>query len=204
MKNTYHHKDLHNALLLAAIEILKTKSFSEMSMRELATETGVSHAAPYRHFKDKTALLASLATYGYEQIKAVCLNADLKYPSNPVKALEEAGIGYLLFVFENSEVSNLMFSGVLPAELWPTDLDIAAQEAIGALSIIIEKGKYKNIFSTFTSKDMTLASLSMVHGAAMFIAAGLLNKEVNDTATIRKLGKRLTNILLNGILAKKK
>ena len=204
MKNTYHHKDLRNALLLCAIEILKTKSFSEMSMRELATETGVSHAAPYRHFKDKTALLASLATYGYEQIKAVCLNADLKFPSNPVEALEEAGIGYLLFVFENPEVSNLMFSGVLPAEFWPTDLDIAAQEAIASLSIIIEKGKYKNIFGAFTSQDMTLASLSMVHGIAMFLAAGLLNKEVNDAASIRKLGKRLSQILLNGMLAKKK
>ena len=55
----YHHGDLRAALLAAAERTLRDKGVGSLSLRELAREVGVSHAAPGRHFKDKQALLQS-------------------------------------------------------------------------------------------------------------------------------------------------
>ena len=62
----YHHGDLRSALLAAAERTLRDKGTSaSLSLRELARDIGVSHAAPGRHFKDKQALLNALALVGY-------------------------------------------------------------------------------------------------------------------------------------------
>src|SRR3954469_468471 len=67
----YHHGDLRATLLAAAEEMLREKGVAALSLRELARETGVSHAAPSRHFKDKQALLDALALAGFERMTAI-------------------------------------------------------------------------------------------------------------------------------------
>ena len=64
-RQTYHHGDLRQALLTAAVELLKTKDAKSLSLREVARAAGVSHTAPYRHFEDKAALLAAIAQEGH-------------------------------------------------------------------------------------------------------------------------------------------
>src|SRR5918996_5936041 len=64
----YHHGNLRSALLESAERTLARRGASELSLRELAREVGVSHAAPRRHFADKQALLDALAEHGFERI----------------------------------------------------------------------------------------------------------------------------------------
>lgn len=64
----YHHGDLRSALLAAAERTLRDKGTASLSLRELARDLGVSHAAPGRHFKDKQALLNALALVGYDRM----------------------------------------------------------------------------------------------------------------------------------------
>lgn len=199
MKNTYHHKDLRKALLEAALDILKEKSFAQMSMRELAIKTRVSHGAPYRHFKDKEALLAALSIIGYEKIKTVCNNAYSNYQHYPEKALEEAGTGYLLFVYDNPEIAKLMFTGIFPLENWPPELHIAVSEAIESLQKIVKLGKSKKVFAAFNAEDLSLVSLSMIHGMSMFMVTGLLSNKVTDRQSLKKLAKRSAKIMFNGL-----
>ena len=68
VKNTYHHKDLRGQLIQAAIALLPAKGANGLSLREVAKAAGVSHTAPYRHFKDKAALLAAIAQTGFERL----------------------------------------------------------------------------------------------------------------------------------------
>ncbi len=60
-KKAYHHKGLRDTLIEAPLSELREKSSAEISLRQVARRAGVSHTAPYRHFKDMAALLAAIA-----------------------------------------------------------------------------------------------------------------------------------------------
>ncbi|HRF96152.1 MAG TPA: helix-turn-helix domain-containing protein, partial [Aggregatilineales bacterium] len=64
-KNTYHHGDLRNALLVGATEMLAQEGVHGLSLRQVAKHIGVSHNAPYQHFPDKEALIAAIAEQGF-------------------------------------------------------------------------------------------------------------------------------------------
>ena len=59
--DSYHHGDLRNALVAAGLEILTQDGDKTLSLRKVARRAGVSHAAPYRHFSSKEALLTAIA-----------------------------------------------------------------------------------------------------------------------------------------------
>ena len=61
----YHHGKLREALLAAGWELLGERGADALSLREVARRAGVSHAAPYRHFEDRAALLRALAEHGF-------------------------------------------------------------------------------------------------------------------------------------------
>jgi AcrR family transcriptional regulator len=66
---TYHHGDLRTAILGAASELLREQGVDRISLRECARRVGVSHAAPYRHFANKEALVAALAAEGFDRLR---------------------------------------------------------------------------------------------------------------------------------------
>jgi AcrR family transcriptional regulator len=68
MSERYHHGNLRAALIEAAGDIVAEKGVDTLSLREAARVVGVSHAAPYRHFADKEALIAALATDGFQRL----------------------------------------------------------------------------------------------------------------------------------------
>src|SRR6476469_8276563 len=81
-RDTYHHGDLKRALTEAALELVKEKGPKGFTLREVARRAGVSAAAPYRHFADKSQLLAAVATQGFVQLHealdtTVAANPDL-------------------------------------------------------------------------------------------------------------------------------
>src|SRR3954451_7072520 len=71
----YHHGNLREALLDAGERALETGGVQNLSLRELAREVGVSHAAPRRHFPDKQALLDALALGGFERLGTAMASA---------------------------------------------------------------------------------------------------------------------------------
>ena len=66
----YHHGDLRNGLLEAARAILEEESLAALTLRAVARKAGVSHAAPYRHFKNRESLLAEVAAEGFLRFEA--------------------------------------------------------------------------------------------------------------------------------------
>src|SRR6195952_2590738 len=63
----YHHGNLREALIEAALELIGAKGPAGFTIAEAARLAGVSPAAPYRHFRDADALLAEVALRGYER-----------------------------------------------------------------------------------------------------------------------------------------
>lgn len=79
----YHHGDLRNALLDAATHVIQNEGIAALSLRRIADEAQVSRTAPYRHFANKEALLAGLATLGFNQLRDDILQACVGLEDDP-------------------------------------------------------------------------------------------------------------------------
>ncbi|CAM5543275.1 hypothetical protein STANM309S_00955 [Streptomyces tanashiensis] len=91
-RSTYHHGELRQAVLAAALDVIATDGPGALSLRDLARRAGVSHAAPAHHFKDRTGLLTAIATQGYELLAAGLAGTA---------RLRERGVRYVRFAVEH-------------------------------------------------------------------------------------------------------
>ena len=109
---SYHHGDLAETIMAAALKHIAAKGTEHLSLRALARESGVSPTAPYRHFPSKRCLLAALATRGFRDLEQVT-RAELQ----PSMGLEERfmamGRAYVNYAVTNPTSYHLMFGSVL-------------------------------------------------------------------------------------------
>ena len=91
-KKAYHHGDLRTTILEAAVSLIAERGLHGLSLRECARRAGVSHAAPYRHFQDKNALLLAIAREGFDGLAEAGEQAMLGITDPPVtiKNIENA------------------------------------------------------------------------------------------------------------------
>ena len=104
----YHHGDLSRALVDAARRILEAEGAVALSLRAVAREAGVSPAAPYHHFKDKTELLEAVAHGGWEMMSDAIAEAR-RSAADPRDAIANIGIAYVKFARENPALYRLMY-----------------------------------------------------------------------------------------------
>jgi AcrR family transcriptional regulator len=107
---SYHHGDLRTALVDSALAILAEDGADALTLRGVARRAGVSAMAPYRHYPDKTALLAAVAGRGFEALRDALAEADAKAP--PGQALAAQGIAYVRFALAHPVMFRLMFGPV--------------------------------------------------------------------------------------------
>ena len=122
----YHHGDLRSALLKASLELIAAAGAREFTLREVARRAGVSHAAPYRHFRDKDELLAALAADGFDSLTAAIRSAAAREPSEFARLLH-AGIAYIHFAQDEPERFSIMFSADLDPARHPATRTAAAR-----------------------------------------------------------------------------
>lgn len=103
----YHHPDLRAALLEAGVEELREHGIAGFSLRNLAARIGVSHAAPYRHFRNKRELLTVLMMDGMRDLTERLKAAEGNTPRERLNAL---GRAYITFARERPECHALVFS----------------------------------------------------------------------------------------------
>jgi AcrR family transcriptional regulator len=106
----YHHGDLRAGLLARAEETLRERGPAALSLRELARDLGVSHAAPGRHFKDKQALLDALALAGYERLGTALTASRDAAGGTFTGRLAALARAYTGFATANPELLDLMYA----------------------------------------------------------------------------------------------
>jgi AcrR family transcriptional regulator len=109
----YHHGNLREALIAAALELIAAKGTAGFTIAEAARLAGVSPAAPYRHFRDAEALLAEVAVRGFEHFAAVLTRARNGEGSDPIRGFEAMGRAYLAFAREEPAYYAAMFEARL-------------------------------------------------------------------------------------------
>jgi AcrR family transcriptional regulator len=104
----YHHGDLAAALRQAARAILEEEGLGALSLRSVARRAGVSHAAPYRHYASREALLAALAVEGYGELREAIAKAAAAPGGRPDR-IAHIGAAYMRFAVHHGGLMRLMF-----------------------------------------------------------------------------------------------
>jgi AcrR family transcriptional regulator len=114
-RDSYHHGNLREALIQTALRLIAERGLAGFAFAEVARAAGVSPAAPYRHFRDRNALLAEVARQGYERLADALEQAWNEGRPDPVAAIENCGKAYLGFARREPAAYAAMFeSGVTP------------------------------------------------------------------------------------------
>jgi AcrR family transcriptional regulator len=195
----YHHGDLRNALLNAAEQQLQAQGPDRLSLREVARKAGVSHTAPYRHFKDKAALLQALAGRGFIRLHAAIEAAAAAVPHGPERQLIAAGIAYVRLAVDKPAITQLMFSGAPGAARTGGPADMTGAAAFTALQDIIEAGIEAGVFRQREPRELALVAWTSMHGLAMLITAGLLDVDAGDPAALDALVGSVAGNVIYGI-----
>ena len=131
-ERAYHHGNLREALIQAARELIKEKGPAGFTFADAARSAGVSAAAPYRHFRDREALLADVAREGFQRFEGMLSTGWAGGNPDALTAFNTVGKAYLAFARAEPAYYAAMFESGLPPDL-NADLRAAADRAFGLL-----------------------------------------------------------------------
>jgi AcrR family transcriptional regulator len=129
---SYHHGNLREALIRAALELIAKKGAAGFTFAEAARFAGVSPAAPYRHFRDRDELMANVALRGFEQFALALARAWDDGRPNEFVALDRLGKAYLEFARAEPAFYSAMFEAGVPVGANPALRD-ASERAFAVL-----------------------------------------------------------------------
>jgi AcrR family transcriptional regulator len=171
-RRSYHHGNLREALIEAALDLIAEKGPAGFTFAEAARQAGVSPAAPYRHFRDRDALMADVARRGFERFEQQLTAAWDEGRPNLRQAFERLGKAYLGFARTEPAYYSAMFeSGLSIAQ--HRELHEAGDRAFAVL-----RGACEAIAATMPSGKrppammMALHIWSLSHGIASLFARG--------------------------------
>ena len=128
----YHHGSLREALIKAARELIKEKGPAGFTFADAARSAGVSPAAPYRHFRDRDALMADVAREGFERFAAMLSTGWAAGKPDPVTAFHNIGKAYLSFARTEPAYYAAMFESGISPDLNP-ELRATSERAFAVL-----------------------------------------------------------------------
>jgi AcrR family transcriptional regulator len=183
----YHHGDLKNALILAAIDILAEEGVHSLSLRKVAARAGVSHAAPYAHFSDKQALIAAVSTEGYSLLFAKVREARDLYPMDPLRQLVEGAWAYVSFALTDPAHFKITLSGVVEKERDYPALVEATANGFKTVVEIVEACQETGILKPSPPDIMTVSIWGTIHGLVTLVLEGQLSHVTLERYSIRKM-----------------
>jgi AcrR family transcriptional regulator len=173
----YHHGDLHEALLRAAEQVLERDGLAGLTLRAVAREAGVSHAAPTHHFGDLTGLLSELAAIGFRQFGAAMAAARASAATLPERGMASAK-AYVAYAQAHPGMYGLMFRSERLDYSRPS-LHEASEASFAGLARGVGASRQEQISGESLSLDQAAAiasAWSLVHGFTMLLLEGRLSK----------------------------
>src|ERR1700730_8890063 len=165
---TYHHGDLRTAILTEAARLVAERGADQVSLRELAREAGVSHAAPAHHFTDRRGLFTALAAQGFELLAAALAEARSRFL--------DAALAYVGFALEHPGHYRVMFDKSL---VDPSNREVGAAPAAARAELAHGAASLPDQHAKADAAGADLAAWSLAPGSSTL----WLNAAVNSTLT---------------------
>ena len=175
-RRPYHHGNLRRALLDEALAMIRADGVDALTLRAIGERLGVSRTALYRHFADKSALLAAVATEGFRTLREQLL-AAWEEGGRGDAAFSAMGVAYVHFAAQNPSHYRVMFGGFVERETRDPEL---TAEAEGAFKALVEALAALQREGVMRGGDDTLLMArhvwALVHGIAMLAVDGQLRE----------------------------
>jgi AcrR family transcriptional regulator len=198
--HAYQHGNLRHALIQAGLRLLSEGGVSNLSLRAAAQLAGVSHAAPYRHFADKEALVAAIAEEGFALLTAALAASTTKVAAASfADRLGEMTMAYVKFALAHPAYLRVIFGGVVDKAHAPESLRIAGETAYGVLRNLVAEGQECGALRHGDIDEMALACWSLVHGFGMLLSDRALPPRLCESATAQVMTRSLMDHLFHGI-----
>ena len=173
-KAAYHHGNLQAALLQAARALLAEAGAEELSLRKVAKAAGVSATAPYSHFRDKQALLAELATEGFDELADTMEQMAEPAGEDTRQRLVGLAQGYVAFATANPALFQLMFGPAVSGLLDFPALVAAGTRAYQLMENTVSEHLKAQAAPAEQIPVAAAAAWSMVHGLSTLLKDGRL------------------------------
>jgi AcrR family transcriptional regulator len=201
-KAGYHHGDLRHALIEVSLPIIRKGGPEALTLRAVARAAGVSQTAPYRHFADRSALVAAIAEDGFRRLRERLIAAARDPDATIGKAQQTARAGlqaialaYVRFAVEHPDEYRVMFGSEPP--MAPSAESSARQEVFALLRGGIAALQQQKLVREGDPYSMALTAWSLVHGLVMLVLDGQLSSENAPSAD--ELTLSATELLMFGM-----
>lgn len=178
---TYHHPDLRNTLLEAAVALIGEVGPRAFTLREVARRAGVSHNAPYRHFDSRDDLLTAVALEGFDRLTRL-MQKTLAPGKTPIEQLELCGCGYVDFALGWPNHLQVMFDLAPAPHTHGQSHDPVGENAFLILLNCIKAAQATGDLPAGDPMLLALTAWSLVHGIAKLAIGG--NLQLDRKATI--------------------
>src|SRR5918995_928754 len=162
-RRPYHHGNLRRGLLDEALATIRTEGVERLTLRQIGSRLGVSRTALYRHFADKRALLAAVATEGFRTLRQQLVTA-WEEGGRGREAFESIGVAYVRFAVANPSHYRVMFGGFVDAKACEPELAAEAAAAFQALVDALAALQRDAIMRAEDTVTMARFVWAVVHG----------------------------------------
>ncbi|HTW73933.1 MAG TPA: TetR/AcrR family transcriptional regulator [Steroidobacteraceae bacterium] len=174
----YHHGNLRAALLAEAERTMREQGIEQLSLRELARQAGVSHAAPRRHFADRQALLDALAEAGFLRLDDELRTAIDTAGDNYQSRLRAAATAYIRFATRDAALLELMY--VVKRGQHSAALDDAFGRLFTTFNAFIRQGQHAGELHPGDPDRVRLLLFAVIQGIAALVTSGSVDARQTD------------------------
>jgi AcrR family transcriptional regulator len=198
----YHHGDLRNALVQAGLELLAEGGAQELDLRKVARRAGVSHAAPYRHFADKQALIAAINEEGFYMLAERIRSTLREVPDEPFEQLLGVALAYVRFAQDNPWLMREMFSGITIERETFESLQMASKSVYRLYAEVIKSGQERGKIVDGDPNALAGVLWSVLHGLAMLIIENQMRPYADGPEGTERVTRYTIELLYRGFARK--
>ncbi|WP_405677278.1 TetR/AcrR family transcriptional regulator [Streptomyces sp. NBC_00048] len=192
-EGSYHHGNLRAALLERAEAVLAESGVDGLSLRALARDLGVSHAAPSRHFRDRQALLDALAVSGFTRLNER-LRTAAESPGPVAARLAELGRAYVDFAVTHAPLLNLMFTAKHADDSRAELKELGHRSLEATAELIAQAQREGGSVRAGDPARLAQVAFSTLHGLATLALGSLL-----DDTPLPEATELAIDVLLTGL-----
>ena len=190
---SYHHGDLKPALIEAAAAIVRTKGLEALTLREVAKRTGVSPAAPYRHFPDRRSLVAAVAERGFLRLQEAMIAGMSSARGR--EGFKQVALAYVDFGLSNPAEYRVMFGPEMADASDFPSLRETGRGVLGGVAEAVSQLQQAGLIGKGDPWLIAAALWSTLHGLVMLVLDG----QTESVADTDALVEEATRIVMLGM-----